>query len=226
MKHATDADHLAAVATLATREATLAQTMRQGVAWGVGHTLTLMLFGGVVLVIGSAIPPGVEQALETAVGIMLILLGADVLRRYVRERRHLEKLRRASDPEQLLLHGLETTVRGDLATHGRGHQPRWPFRALAVGMMHGLAGSAALIMLSAAQAPTAALGLAYIGVFGLGSIVGMAVLSAVIALPLRRSVRRFDGVHRKASMLVGFFSCALGATMVVHIGYLRALLAA
>ena len=74
MKHATDADHLAAVATLATREATLAQAVRQGVAWGVGHTLTLMLFGGAVLVLGSAIPPGVERALETAVGIMLILL--------------------------------------------------------------------------------------------------------------------------------------------------------
>ena len=83
MKHATEADHLAAVATLATRQSSLAQTLRQGVAWGVGHTLTLMLFGGAVLLLGQVISPALEQALETAVGIMLVLLGADVLRRLV-----------------------------------------------------------------------------------------------------------------------------------------------
>jgi cytochrome c biogenesis protein CcdA len=88
MKHATEADHLAAVATLATRQNSLRQTLRQGVAWGVGHTLTLMLFGGAVLWLGRVIPPGLGQALEMAVGAMLVALGADVLRRLVRDRVH------------------------------------------------------------------------------------------------------------------------------------------
>ncbi len=198
MKHATEADHLAAVATLATRQASLAQTLRQGVAWGVGHTLSLLLFGGAVFLLGQAISPSLEQALETAVGIMLIGLGADVLRRLVGER--------------ILIH-LHRDTAGD------GH-----LRALAVGMMHGLAGSAALVMLSLKSLPSWSIGLGYIAVFGLGSIVGMALLSVVIALPLRLSAGHLLGLHRSMTGLVGLFSCALGAYMVVEIGYLRATL--
>jgi hypothetical protein len=200
MKHATEADHLAAVATLATRQASLAQTLRQGVAWGVGHTLSLMLFGGVVFLLGQAISPSLEQALETAVGIMLIVLGADVLRRLIVERIHLHEQCHA-------------------------HTQRWPLRALAVGMMHGLAGSAALVMLSLKSLPSWSIGLGYIVVFGLGSIVGMALLSVAIALPLRLSAGYLLGLHRSMTGLVGLFSCALGACMVVEIGYLRAVLA-
>ena len=77
MRHAMDADHVAAVATLATRSRSVAQTVMQGVAWGTGHTLTLMLFGGAVLVAGVVVPAQAVQALELAVGVMLIALGAD-----------------------------------------------------------------------------------------------------------------------------------------------------
>ena len=206
MKHATEADHLAAVATLATRQASLAQTLRQGVAWGVGHTLSLMLFGGVVFMLGQAISPSLEQALETGVGIMLIVLGADVLRRMIVKSIHFHVHRHASQD-------------------GRLHDVRrWPLRALAVGMMHGLAGSAALVMLSLKSLPSWSVGLAYIAVFGAGSIVGMALLSVVIALPLRLSAPYLLGLHRSMTGLVGLFSCALGAWMVLEIGYLRAAL--
>ena len=199
MKHATEADHLAAVATLATRQASLVQTLRQGVAWGVGHTLSLLLFGGAVFVLGQAISPGLERALETAVGIMLIVLGADVLRRLVVERVPAHR-------------------------HRHEHARRWPLRAIAVGMMHGLAGSAALVMLSLKSLPSWSIGLGYIVVFGLGSIVGMALLSVAMALPLRLSAPYLLGLHRSMTGLVGLFSCALGSYMVVEIGYLRAAL--
>src|SRR5262245_16322307 len=89
MKHATEADHLAAVATLATRQATLLQTIRQGVAWGVGHSVVLLTIGTIVLMLGAAVPERMAQALEFCVGIMLVLLGADVLRRLIRERMHI-----------------------------------------------------------------------------------------------------------------------------------------
>jgi hypothetical protein len=198
MKHATEADHLAAVATLATRESSLAQALRQGVAWGVGHTLSLLLFGGAVFVLGHAISPSLEQALETAVGIMLIGLGADVLRRLAVER---------------------------FRFHAQGQRPQHGgLRALAVGMMHGLAGSAALVMLSLKSLPSWSIGLSYIVVFGLGSIAGMALLSVVIALPLRLSAGYLLGLHRSMTGLVGLFSCALGGYMVVEIGYLQATL--
>jgi len=199
MKHATEADHVAAVATLATRQASLVQTLQQGVAWGVGHTLSLMLFGGVVFVLGHAVSPGLEQALETAVGIMLVVLGADVLRR-------------------LLVKRVTSHVHSDDLVR------RWPLRAIAVGMMHGLAGSAALVMLSLKSLPSWSIGLGYIVVFGLGSIVGMALLSAAMALPLRLSAPYLIGLHRSMTALIGLFSCALGSYMVVEIGYLRAAL--
>jgi len=228
MKHATEADHLAAVATLATREATLARTLRQGVAWGVGHTLSLMGFGGVVFLLDRAISPSLEQALETAVGIMLVVLGADVLRRLIVERIHFHVHRHASQDGQLHEHVHAHSHRGERAhqasAHRHEHARRWPLRALAVGMMHGLAGSAALVMLSLKSLPSWSIGLGYIVVFGVGSIVGMALLSVAIALPLRLSAGYLLGLHRSMTGLVGLFSCALGACMVVEIGYLRATL--
>jgi hypothetical protein len=86
MKHATEARHLAAVATLATLPSSLAQTPRPGLPWGVGHTLRPMRFGGAMLLLGQVISPGLEQALETAVGMMLFVLGADALRGLDRDR--------------------------------------------------------------------------------------------------------------------------------------------
>ncbi len=200
MKHATEADHLAAVVTLAARQASLAQTLRQGAAWGVGHTLTLLLFGGAVFVLGHAISPSTEQALETAVGVMLVLLGADLLRRVLVERRAAARAP-AHDPQR----------------------PTWPLRALAVGAMHGLAGSAALVMLGLQGQPSVSLGLGYIAVFGIGSVLGMAALSVLIAMPLRLSARHVVGLNRSLAALVGAFSIGLGLHLVIAIGYLRAL---
>ncbi len=200
MKHATEADHLAAVATLAARQASLAQTLRQGAAWGVGHTLTLLLFGGVVFVLGHSISPSTEQALETAVGVMLVLLGADLLRRVLAERRA-----------------------GARALPASAQRATWPLRALAVGAMHGLAGSASLVMLSLQGLPSVSLGLGYIAVFGIGSVLGMGALSVLIAMPLRLSATPWAGLHRALSALVGAFSIGLGLHVVIEIGYLRAL---
>ena len=105
VKHATEADHLAAVATLATGQQSLRQTMRQGVAWGLGHTLTLMLFGGLVLWLGAAIPPRMAQGLEMAVGVMLVALGADVLWRLLRQRIHFRPHGRSAEPRHGHAHG-------------------------------------------------------------------------------------------------------------------------
>lgn len=224
MKHATEADHLAAVATLATRQTSLAQTLRQGVAWGIGHTLTLLAFGGAVFVLGQAISPGLEQALETSVGLMLVVLGADVLRRLLRERIHFHVHHHDGATEHVHAHSHRGEGRHEQSPHRHEHARRWPLRALAVGMMHGLAGSAALVMLSLKDAPTLSLGVGYIAMFGIGSIGGMALLSMAIALPLRVSAGYLSGLHRSMTALVGLFSCVLGVAMVVEIGYLRALL--
>ena len=225
MQHATEADHLAAVATLATRQNSLARTLRQGVAWGIGHTLTLVLFGGVVLWLGQAISPRLGQALETAVGIMLVLLGADVLRRLIRDRIHFHVHRHRRDTVHVHAHSHRGEGRHADSAHRHAHPKRWPVRALAVGMMHGLAGSAALVVLTLETIPSVGLGVGYIALFGLGSIAGMALLSAVIAVPLKLSSAYLTRVHHAMTALVGVFSLTLGLAMVAEIGYLKALLA-
>jgi hypothetical protein len=222
MKHATEADHLAAVATLAARQASLGQTLRQGLAWGVGHTLTLLLFGGVVFVLGQSISPTLEQALETAVGVMLVLLGADLLRRVRRERIHFHLHRHDAGGAHVHAHSHRGEGAHARSAHRHAHPARWPLRALAVGAMHGLAGSAALVMLSLQGLPSVSLGLGYIAVFGAGSIVGMAALSVAIAMPLRFSANYLVGLHRSMTALVGVFSIGLGIYLVIEIGYLQA----
>ena len=226
MKHATDPDHLAAVATLASGQQTLAQTIRQGVAWGLGHTLTLMLFGGMVLVLGKSIPPALEQGLEFAVGLMLIALGADVLLRLRRQKIHFHAHRHALDIQHVHAHShardalVQGITKGAHQSQPHAHAHCLPLRALTVGMMHGMAGSAALILLSLEAVQSYALGLVYIALFGLGSIAGMALLSVAIAVPLRLSAAgRLTWLHRGVTMAVGAFSCLLGALIVYRIGF-------
>ena len=213
VKHATEPDHLAAVATVSAGRQTVAQTVRQGVAWGIGHAATLMLFGGLVLALGKAVPPWMAQALEFAVALMLIGLGADVLLRLRRQKIHFHVHHHAPS----ILHVHAHSHSKDSLTHGHPHG--LPLRALSVGMMHGMAGSAALILLSLEAVESVELGLVYIALFGLGSVAGMALLSVAIAIPLSLSASgRLTWLRNGITVAVGMASCLLGAAMVFHIG--------
>ena len=219
LRHATDADHVAAIATLATRSRSVAQTVVQGIAWGTGHTLTLLLFGGTVLVLGAVVPERAEQALELAVGVMLILLGADALYRLRRERIHFHAHRHAD----VVAHFHAHSHRGenaphDAARHEHAHPGGFPGRAVVVGGVHGMAGSAALVLLSLGELHSPAMGFVYIAIFGLGSILGMALLSAAIALPLRLSSRHLTRAHDGLSAAFGLGTVLLGCSIVYRIG--------
>jgi ABC-type nickel/cobalt efflux system permease component RcnA len=219
MRHALDADHLAAVATLATRSRSVGHTVLQGVAWGTGHTLTLMLFGGAVLVLGLALPAQAAQALELAVGVMLVVLGAEVIFRVWRERVHFHAHHHPSGVQHFHAHShRDESAPHDPARHEHPHRRSFPGRALVVGMVHGMAGSAALILLSLETLRSPAWGLAYIAIFGLGSILGMALLSAAIALPLRLTSRRLNRAHAGLSAAVGLATLLLGCYIVYRIG--------
>lgn len=220
MRHAMDADHVAAVATLATRSRSIGQTVLQGVAWGTGHAFTLMLFGGAVLVAGLVVPAQAAQALELAVGVMLVGLGADALYRLWRQRIHLHVHRHAGDHAA---HFRARPQRGESAAHEAApHDHAYPRRlagrALVVGMMHGMAGSAALILLSLEAVRSPAGEMAYVAVFGLGSILGMATLSLAIAVPLRLTSRRLAGAHTGLSAGVGLTTVMLGCYIVYEAG--------
>lgn len=218
LRHATDADHLAAVAALTTRSRSLAHGVLQGVAWGAGHTFTLMLFGGAVLVAGAAVPAGAAQALELAVGVMLVLLGADALYRLRRERIHFHAHRHTDAVAHFHAH----SHRGEGAPHDptcheHAHPRGFPARALLVGMVHGMAGSAALVLLSLQALRSPVWGVVYIAVFGFGSILGMAALSAAFAVPLRLTSHRLTRAHNGLSAAVGLTTLLLGCYVVYRV---------
>ena len=175
MKHATEADHLAAVATLATRQGSLAQTLRQGVAWGVGHTLTLMLFGGAVLWLGQVdLARASSRRSRPRSGSCWCCSAPTCCAELVRDRIHFHVHRHRPAPIHVHAHSHRGEGRHEDSAHRHAHPKRWPVRALAVGMMHGLAGSAALVVLTLQTIPSVGLGVGYIALFGLGSIAGMA----------------------------------------------------
>jgi hypothetical protein len=210
VRHAFEADHLAAVASLATRTRGMRGGLLQGAAWGLGHTLTLLLVGGACLLVGQAVPERWASGLEALVGVMLLALGVDVLRRSRRQRVHVHLHRHGDGTRHWHAHRHEAQVAHDPGRHEHAHPGRLPARALAVGLVHGLAGSAALFLLTLQAVPSVGLGLAYIALFGLGSILGMAALSAVIMVPLRAASHLMTRIQSGLEALVGVATVAIG----------------
>lgn len=216
MSHALEADHLAAVATLATKIRSVREGVRVGVAWGVGHTLTLIVIGSLVLGVDAVVPERLASGLELAVGVMLILLGLDVLRRLLWRRVHFHVHQHGDGTTHLHAHAhhraLEAEDHED--DHHHPHPKGFLGRAVAVGLVHGMAGSAALVLLALQNAPSFLWGIAYIAVFGCGSILGMALLSAVISVPLRWSASSLTRVHNGLEGIIGIATVGIGLFIV------------
>jgi sulfite exporter TauE/SafE len=186
LKHALDSDHLAAVATMATGTASLRRALRHGAMWGLGHTITLLAVGGTVLVLGRVIPQVASDVLELIVGLVLVWLGVDVLWRV--RRLHFHPHGHDGNPAHLHVHQHEQP--GGSSTHVHAHPVVPPRRALVVGMVHGLAGSAALVLITVQAIASPLLGVVYMLIFGVGSMVGMSLVSMCVAVPLHLSKSR------------------------------------
>ncbi len=189
LKHALDADHIAALTSLATRSRGLRATMRVAGAWGVGHATILVIFGTVLVLLGATLPQQISSWLEAAVGVMLIVLGVGVLRRLRGKHIHEE-----GRPEHV--HG-----------HARGLVPR----ALLIGCVHGLAGTAGLVLLAVPAMESGSRAIAYLVVFGAGTIAGMMLFSLVISVPLALSVKRLRWMAGALEAVVGAVNILLGA---------------
>ncbi len=216
MRHALEADHVAAVSSLATGNASPRECLQQGIFWGLGHTLTLFLFGSVVLLLDRVLPERLASGLELAVGVMLVILGADVIRRLAKERVHFHLHEHEGGVRHFHGHAHGGASAHDAHQHSHGR--KLPFRALVVGLVHGMAGSAALILLALESAPSAGAGLLYILMFGLGSIAGMGLLSLVIAVPLRHSASGLTHLHRLLHGAIGLATVAIGLATALGAG--------
>jgi hypothetical protein len=213
MQHALEADHIAAVSSIAARRTHIGDIVKHGLTWGLGHTLTLFAFAGAAILLGHAIPEHFARPIETAVGIMLVGLGAHVLWRLWRDRVHFHKHGHGDGTVHIHAHShAHETVPHAGAVHAHAHGFRW--RTLLVGLMHGMAGSAALLVLTVSQARTPAIGLAYVALFGIGSMIGMGALSTVIAVPLAVSARWLTWANSGLQGAVGIITIAIGMTTI------------
>jgi len=212
LKHALDVDHVAAVASLATRATGVRETVRVAGAWGLGHAAALVAFGAALVIVGVAIPPAVADLLEGAVGIMLMLLGADVLRRVRHKRVHAHP-HVHDGVTHIHVHIHDDNDRHDDARvgHAHAHARSLIGRALLVGGVHGLSGTAALILLAIPAVHSAQRAVIYLLVFGGGTILGMMLFSLLISVPLASSVRRLRWGAYTVDGLVGVANLALGA---------------
>lgn len=186
MAHAFEADHLAAVSAMHDREDGVVNMIRRGAIWGAGHSVSLLVVCLSVFALGLSISGVLEATLEGMVGIMIVMLGAARLIAMRRDKTHVHS-HAHNGVRHIHLH----SHLGEKAAHDQSahKHPKQYFSAgkkvFSVGLMHGLAGSAGLLVLMAATAENIGEALAYIVVFGVGSIIGMAALSAIISLPLR-----------------------------------------
>lgn len=225
MRHATDADHVVAVSTIVSRRRTLRAAAPIGMLWGIGHTLTILLVGGAIILFGIVIPPRLGLGMEFSVAIMLVLLGALNVRGVLRDARAIAGAH-AHDAAHAHAHGSVLHVhespgeaRGSLRALGG-------LRPLLVGIVHGLAGSAAVALLVLGAIEDAALALVYLLLFGLGTIAGMVLITTALAAPVAAAAQRFASFHRVLGVATGLASVAFGGLLVYEIGFVQGLFSA
>jgi cytochrome c biogenesis protein CcdA len=216
IRHAFDADHLAAVTTLILGRPSRRDSVRIGVAWGAGHALMLLAATCVVLLGGAEINARYAALFESLAGVMLIVLGFDVLRRAAATGLHGHGHRHEGAPLHVHFHRHDVAaVAHDADPHRHAHAPLTFGRALAVGVVHGLAGSAALILLSAATTPSLPTAILYVVCFGAGTLAGMALVSALLAVPFRYCATAYPQRLKLAHAAAGAVSVAVGAWLVL-----------
>jgi high-affinity nickel-transport protein len=236
MRHATDADHVVAVTTIVSRYRSFRAAAWIGISWGIGHTLTILAVGGGIVAFKWVIPPRIGLSMELAVGAMLVLLGAGTVVSLLRARPA------AVGPAPGGLVHSHAHEHGDfIHTHRHGHEPeahphppdRTPVhwldrhfgrlgiyragRPLVIGMVHGLAGSAAVALLVLTTISDPGWAAFYLLVFGLGTLVGMMLLTTALATPFVYSARRWHAMSRGLTLGAGLLSVAMGLIVAYQV---------
>jgi len=215
MQHALEADHLAAVAALSRENSTRRNIVLRGGAWGLGHTITLLGICSALWFFGKAIPEHIASMLEFVVGLMIVFLGVNVIWTFRKRRVHVHVHSHDDGEPHVHFHShADDDASHAASAHQHEHPTRGAVRALLVGMVHGVAGSAGLMVLAAATVDSVTEALGYILAFGVGSIVGMAALSFVASYPLRMVERGARWVSATAYLSIAGFALFIGASLM------------
>jgi len=236
MRHSTDPDHVVAVSTIVSRQQSIKSSATIGLLWGLGHTLTIFLVGSAIIIFGVVIPPRLGLSMEFCVALMLILLGilnlTGVLR-WITERFTPDKAaaalvgRSAFSNAASQSDGRSEAIGPDSQTFlGRTIHKLGIYqtlRPLVVGLVHGLAGSAAVALLVLSTIKNPFWSTAYLLVFGIGTMAGMMLMTAAISVPLVLTGTKFFGINRHLTAISGLASVAFGMFLVYHIGFVDGL---
>jgi high-affinity nickel-transport protein len=204
MRHATDSDHVIAVTTIVSRARSARAALWVGALWGLGHSATILTVGGAIVLFGWVIPPRLGLSMEMSVAVMLIVLGAMNLSGA------LSRIDQVAHPHR------HTAALDDSPVphvHVRG-----PLRPLLIGVVHGLAGSAAVALLVLTTIKSASMALLYLAIFGAGTLVGMLLLTVAMSLPISVFSRRFSNVEQLMARVTGVVSIAFGLFLAYRIG--------
>lgn len=243
MRHATDPDHVIAVSTIVTREHDMKRSALIGAAWGIGHTLTILAVGGSIILFKIALPPRLGLATELAVGLMLILLGARNIRALVNwsaERAGVSETFRNEQAPRYHAHGDYVHAHHHPQNHEHPHNPKKNpvsrmdqrfsqnrlyqlSRPLMIGIVHGMAGSAAIALLVLSTIKNVRWGLAYLGVFGVGTILGMMFITLAMGSTFAYGQKRFANIGRHFGLAAGLISVAFGLFIAYQIGFVDGL---
>ena len=216
MQHALEADHLAAVTAMGAGRTSRRALVLRGSFWGLGHTATLLSICGVLLIFGGSISPRTEAGLELAVAVMLVLLGSSVLRRLWRQRPHFHIHQHPSGVRHIHAHTHSHDVTPhSQSAHHHEHHDLGLGRAVVVGMVHGAAGSAGLLVLAAA-ADSLMNAVGYVVAFAVGTIIGMAALSFVASYPLGVLERCAGWFNNAISALIGSAALIIGSRLFLQ----------
>jgi high-affinity nickel-transport protein len=247
VRHAADADHVVAISTIVSRGRTAGRALAVGVLWGLGHMLTVTAVGAAIILFDAAISPLVGLSMDLSVGVMLIVLGLSNLSGTTQ---WVTAVLTASSDSRPALH-IHPHAHGDYVhSHPHGHDPEshghreddtpparldrmfgdlgmyQTIRPIVVGVVHGLAGSAAIVLMILATIRDPLSAIAYLIVFGMGTIAGMMMITLAIALPLVYAQRRLDRFANYLAIGCGFLSVAFGLLVVYRVGITDGLFAA
>lgn len=224
MMHALEADHLAAVTAMSADNAfrSKRQITMRGAVWGLGHTITLFSICFVVIVLGVTLSEQLSSVFELSVGIMLVFLGINVVLKLRKKRVHFHLHNHDQGKSHFHAHSHEKAENNhEIDLHHHVHPEGFPFKALGIGLIHGAAGSAGLLVLAVAVSQNPWVAIGYVALFGLGSILGMAALSFVMAWPLTffsQAERKVKWVHTAVSLSAAALAVYLGAEVIMDVG--------
>jgi hypothetical protein len=244
MRHATDPDHVIAVTTILSRERRLAAAARIGVVWGLGHSMTVLAVGAAIIVFKLAVPIRVGLAMEFAVAIVLILLGIGAVGALMRKVASRLFGTRGPDEQRLVVHSHSHTHDGlhhrHPHVHRHPHEPsaasdhhdhrieggalplfasrRRMIKSFGVGLVHGLAGSAAIALLVLSAIPEPLWATLYLTVFCAGTVIGMGLITTLIATPLIFASTRMSSLHGRLVVSSELLSFVFGLFLAYRIG--------